>query len=181
MEEIEVPLESVQEEIHHHATHGEHGSSGDSGFVSRGALLSAIFAVLAAISALFAGHYSNEAMILQIQSSDHWSHYQAKGIKSAIADLRGEVLKEEKSKEKVEKYKEEQEEIKKEATEKERESRLLIHKHEGLATTVTFFQVAIAMIAIAILTKRKHFLNVSVGLGLLGLIWMIKSFLIVTI
>lgn len=180
MEEIEVPLESVQEEIHHHATHGEHGSDNAS-FISRGALLSAIFAVLAAISALFAGHYSNEAMILQIQSSDHWSHYQAKGIKSAIADLRGEVLKEEKSKEKVEKYKEEQEEIKKEATEKEHESRVLIHKHEGLATTVTFFQVAIAMIAIAILTKRKHFLSVSMGLGILGLVWMIKSFLIVSI
>lgn len=180
MEEIEVPIEQVQENIHHQATHGDHGG-GNEGFMSRGALLSAIFAVLAAISALFAGHYSNEAMILQIQSSDHWSYYQAKGIKLAIADLRGEVLKEEKSKEKVEKYKEEQEEIKKEANEKEHESRVLIHKHEGLATTVTFFQVAIAMIAIAVLTKRRHFMNVSMGLGLLGIIWMIKSFLIVGI
>jgi hypothetical protein len=174
MEEIEVPLESVHEEIHHHAHHND----GNSTLISKGALLSAVFAVLAAISALFAGHYSNEAMILQIQSSDHWSHYQAKGIKSAIAEVKFEITKDEKIKEKVEKYKEEQEEIKKEATEKEHESKILIHKHENLATTVTFFQVAIAMIAIGILTKRKPFVYTSVGLGLIGIIWMIKSFVI---
>ena len=66
MEEIEVPLEQVQEDIHHHATHGGHGSEDKVSFISKGALLSAIFAVLAAISALFAGHYSNEAISLSV-------------------------------------------------------------------------------------------------------------------
>ena len=179
MEEIEVPLESVQEDIHHHALHGDGEHHGPS-FVSKGALLSAIFAVLAAISSLYAGHYSNEAMILQIQSSDHWSFFQAKGIKAAVADLKAELTHDEKAKEKFADYKKEQEEIKKEATEKENESKHLLHKHEGLATTVTFFQVAIAMIAIAVLTKKKHFLNVSIGLGLIGIFWMIKTFFFFT-
>jgi hypothetical protein len=173
MEEIEVPLEQVQEDIHHHSHH-----ENTNGIISKGALLSAIFAVLAAISALFAGHYSNEAMILQIQSSDHWSHYQAKGIKSSIIELRYEMTKDEKLKEKVEKYKEEQEELSKEAAKKQEESKTLIKKHENLATTVTFFQIAIALIAIGILTKRKTFIYSSIGLGLIGTAWMIKSFII---
>lgn len=177
MEEIEVPLEQVQEDIHHHANHGSHHSEDKASFISKGALLSAIFAVLAAISALFAGHYSNEAMILQIQSSDHWSHYQAKGIKMAIAEVKSEIRKDEAIEKKIEKYKEEQEEIKKEAIEKSEESKKLIHKHEGLATTVTFFQVAIAMIAIAVLTKKKHFLTMAAGLGTIGIILMLRGFL----
>lgn len=173
MEEIEVPLESVQEEIHHRAHHGAPDP-----LISRGALISAIFAVLAAISALFAGHYSNEAMILQIQSSDHWSHYQAKSVKLAIAELRYDITKDEKVIEKKATYKEEQEEIKKEATEKETESKALIHKHETLATAVTFFQVAIALVAIAILTKKKPFFFASLTLGGFGIFWMIKGFLL---
>lgn len=174
MSEIEVPIEKIQEDIHHHAMHG----GGDNKMMSRGALLSAVLAVLAAISALFAGHYANEAMILQIQSSDQWAYYQAKGIKSAIAGLRAEVLKESESQDKVQEYKKEQEEIKAEATAKESESRTLLHKHEGLAATVTFFQVAIAMTAIAVLTHRRRFMNFSFLLGVLGFIWMIKSFLV---
>jgi hypothetical protein len=173
MSEIEVPMEKIQEDIHHHAVHG-----GSDKMISQGALLSAVLAVLAAISALFAGHYSNEAMILQIQSSDQWAFYQAKGVKSAIADLRAEVLKETESREKVQEYKKEQEEIKAEAISKENESRVLIHKHEGLASTVTFFQVAIAMTAIGVLSRRRKFIAFSSLLGFVGFIWMIKAFLI---
>ena len=93
--EIEVPLEQVQEDIHHHAMHERNST------VSRGAILSAFLAVLAAISALFAGHYANEALIEQIQSSNQWSFYQAKGIKASIAELKDQPAK-------VEDYKKEQ-------------------------------------------------------------------------
>lgn len=177
MSEIEVPLEQIQEDIHHHAHQAGQGGGGKSSFVSQGALLSAIFAVLAAISALFAGHFSNEAMMLQIQSADHWSQYQAKGIKLSIAEMRNELKSDDSINQKIERYKLEQEEISKEASLKEEESKRYLHKHENLATTVTFYQVAIAMVAIAILTNRKQFLNVSRVLGVLGLIWMFRGFL----
>jgi len=164
-EEIEVPIESVQEEIHHHALH-ENNS-----MVSRAAIMSAFLAVFAAIAALFAGHYSNEALIEQIQSSNQWGYYQAKGIKSAIADMKGDA-------EKVEKYKTEQEEIKKEAELKTAESDEHLRKHVSLATAVTFFQVSIGLIAVGILSRRKHFLTLAMLLSCFGLFWFVKGFLI---
>ena len=39
-----------------------------------------------------AGHHSNEAMIEQIQASDHWGYYQAKGIKAAVLGTRISIL-----------------------------------------------------------------------------------------
>src|SRR6478672_9322706 len=83
--EIEVPIEKIQEDINHAAHHADSASAK---MMNRAALLSAFLAVFAAISALFAGHYANEAMIEQIQSSDQWSYYQAKGIKLSLAELK---------------------------------------------------------------------------------------------
>jgi hypothetical protein len=40
---------------------------------------------------------------------------------------------------------------------------------------VTFFQVAIAVAAISVLTKRRKFWFVSLGFGLLGLFFLIFS------
>ena len=173
MSEIEVPLEQAQEDIQHAA---HHASGPEKSFIGSAAVLSAFLAVLAAISALFAGHYSNEAMILQIQSSDQWSYYQAKGIKSAIAEM--SVAANPALSEKIEKYKEEQAEIKKEAEEKQAESHALLKKHESLATSVTLFQIAIAMIAIAVLTKKRAFAWGSFVLGLISLVWLLKTFLV---
>lgn len=172
MTEIEVPIEKVQEDLHHHAH--QHGSEK---LVSRGALLSAFLAVFAAISALMAGKYANESMMEQIQSSDHWAHYQAKGIKLAIHELKADLTKSDGSLQKIDSYKKEQEEIKAEAEQKEAESRAHLHQHETLATAVTFFQIAIAMTAISVLTRKKTFLLFASGLGVVGLFWTIKTFL----
>ena len=52
----------------------------------------AVLAVLAAISALIAEHHANEAMLDQIRSSDKWSFYQAKSIKSYLYEMQKEKL-----------------------------------------------------------------------------------------
>jgi len=176
MTEIEVPLEKVHEDIHH-AAH-QAGDPDSKSFMNRAALLSAFLAVLAAVSALFAGHFANDAMIEQIQSSDHWSFYQAKGIKMAIAELHQESAPSEKTAEKIQRYKEEQSEIKREADKKAAESKEHLHKHESLAASVTLFQIAIALTAIAVLTRKKSFLVLAAGIGAVSFLWMIKSFLL---
>jgi len=50
------------------------------------AVSTALMAVFAALGSLTAGHHSNEALIAQIKASDTWAYYQAKGIKSEIAE-----------------------------------------------------------------------------------------------
>ena len=181
MEEIEVPVEKIQEDIHERAHEQAEHHHPDAGLSSKIALSSAIFAVFAAISALLAGHHSNEAMIEQIKGSDQWSYYQAKGIKASILSAKAELLielgkpKDEKTEAKLEAYKKEQEETKEKAEEKERESAKHLAIHQILARAVTFFQVAITIAAIAILTRRKHFWMVSVGFGIIGLVSLIQG------
>ncbi len=173
MEEIEVPIEKLQEDMHHQIEH----SHDSTGFMMKGALLSAILAVFAAISALMAGHYSNEALVEQLSASDSWAYYQAKGIKSSITEIKMMVSPKdaESLKEKMGEYKQQQEEIKKEAEEKQAESRHHLTKHQALASAVTFFQIAIALTAISVLTKKRRFMSISMVLGIIGAMMMARG------
>jgi hypothetical protein len=169
--EIEVPLDKVQEDIIHAVRHSE-----TAGFINNAALLSALLAVLAAVTALFAGHFANEAMIGQIQASDHWSYYQAKGIKLAIAEMRNESMPSEMGAQKIEKYRIDQAQIKVEAEQKELESKGRLLQHEVLASSVTVLQVAIALTAIAVLSRKKRFFYASAMLGAIGLLLLLRLF-----
>ncbi len=183
MEEIEVPIEKIQEDMHEKAHEEKEHHHPGSSFSSKVALTSAFLAVFAAIAALLAGHHSNEAMIEQIKASDHWSYYQAKGIKSAILSSRADLLSEmgrpvdPKMAEKLENYKKDQEEISEKAKEKEAESAQHLSIHQVLARAVTFFQIAITISAIAVLTHRKKFWYVSLGFGGVGLFSLIQGLL----
>lgn len=178
MEEIEVPTEHLQEEIHETAHHARER------WISWVALSSALLAGFAAVTALLAGHHANEAMVEQIHASDLWSYYQAKGIKSAVVSSRIELLKAlgkeapAKDEEKIAKYKEDQDETSKEAKEKERASESHLQHHVIFARGVTLFQVAIAVAAIAVLTRRKRFFLVGLAFGLGGLIFLIQGMLL---
>ncbi len=181
MEEIEVPLEGLHEEMHHHAEGGG-GHGGGPAWIMQGALLSAFLAVFAAIAALLAGHYANEAMIEQLQSSDHWSHYQAKGIKANVLEVKREIQlllgkgSDPTVEEKLNEYKKQQQEIAEKANDKEKESKAHLEKHQILARSVTFFQIAIAVTAIAVLARKRQFLFLSMAFGVTGIFFLIQAF-----
>jgi hypothetical protein len=177
MEEIEVPLEQSQEHIH------EHGQMG--GWMGKVALSTAMIAVIAAISALMAGHHSNEALISQIQSSDYWSHFQAKSIKASLLSVKTDLIVEMGKTPKAEdlkkaaEYKKDQEEISEKAKEKAQESEHHLAAHVILAKSVTLFQIAIAISAIAVLTRRKKFWYVSLAVAGLGVFFFVQGLLFI--
>jgi Domain of unknown function (DUF4337) len=168
MEQPEVPLEAVQEHIGHHAAHSPEKWN------SWVALTTAILAALAAITSLLAGDHANEAMLNQIQSSSQWSYFQSKGIKAEAVKTRLEIGKllgqpvDPRDEEQKNRYAEEQKEIKKTAEEKQEISEFHLRHHVILARGVTMFQIAIAIAAIAILTKRRSFWVLSMVLGVIG-------------
>src|ERR1019366_5997468 len=84
MEEIEVPTEHLNEAINEKA---EELRESESRWILFVAISTALMAVLAALSSLFAGHHSNEALIQQIKASDQWAYYQAKSIKAEIRKI----------------------------------------------------------------------------------------------
>jgi hypothetical protein len=177
MEEIEVPTEHLHEHMEHRAE-----ESGEKWLMGV-ALSSAFLAALAAVSSLMAGFHANEAMIDRIKSSDQWSYYQAKGIKSAVLSTKMELLKALKrpvsaeDTQKIDQYKDDQDKISEEAKQDEADSEDHLKHHETLAHSVTLFQVAIAVGAIAALTRRRPFWFVSLGFGVIGLVFFILGLL----
>jgi hypothetical protein len=157
-------------------------------FLRRIALTTALLAAVAAIAALKAGSTANEALVLkteatrlQAEASDQWTYYQAKGIKAAVAQATAapwlslgkrppqDLL------EKERRYASEQEEIKTkaEALERERDAKSreadqLLHQHHGFANAVALFQVAIALGALAALTRNRAVWLGSLSLGAVG-------------
>jgi hypothetical protein len=159
MEEMEVPTEHLQEAINEKAE--EKKNEEKEKWALYVALSTAVMAVLAAIAGLLSGHHVNEAMIEQIKSSDQWAFYQSKSIKSEIASSSDKILHalstkpvEDNSKE-VARYEKEKEGIKKIAEEDAKSSGEHLARHVTLSKAVTIFQIAIAISAIAILTRRK--------------------------
>lgn len=175
MEEIEVPTEHLHEHMEHRAEESKEK------WIMGVALTSAFLAALAAVSSLMAGFHANEAMIQRIKSSDQWSFYQAKGIKSAVLSTKIELLKgfkksvSEQDEKKIEQYKEDQDKISEDAKKFEEDSEDHLKHHETLAHSVTLFQVAIAVGAIAALTRRKMFWFVSMGFGAIGLVFFVMG------
>lgn len=133
MEAPEVPMDTVHEHIQEHAHEAKEK------WITMVALSTAVLAVLAAITSLLAGDHSDESMALQISSSDKWSYYQAKGIKSGLVETRVEILTamghpaSDADTQKLQEYKKEQDEIQKDAETLMKESEMHSVKHGILA------------------------------------------------
>lgn len=171
MDEIEVPTEHLHETIKEKVE--ELNEKEPSHFSMYIAISTALMAVLAAISSLMAGHHSNEAMIDQIKASDQWAYYQAKTIKAEIRKL--ESTTSITSHKTADETLQEGNAIKAKATSFEESSEAHLAKHMLLARAVTLFQVAIAISAISILTKKSILWWGSLIIAIAGLFYFISS------
>ena len=178
MEDPEVPTEHLHEEIHHGASHGERWTLGV-------ALSSALLASLAAVASMSAGHYSTEAMTCQIESANQWSYFQSKSIKEAQLKSKMEILDalgkpaSAADQSKALEYEKDKTHIQEKAGELEREARHHLRTHQVLARSVTMFQIAIAIGAISVLTRRRAFWLVSLTFGLVGIFFGLQSLLFI--
>lgn len=167
-------------EVEHVAQHG-----GDN-FTSRVAVLTAVLSTVGAIFGYMGGHaqnaallFKNDAAIQKTAASNQWNYYQAKSNKQNLAELSvtlttGEA--QEKFKQAIERYKKEKEEIKVEADKLEAEAKesdhhssLEMHVHERWALATTLIQIAIAMSAITLLTRKRWMLVGVYGASALGI------------
>jgi hypothetical protein len=172
MEDPEVPTEHLHEHIHE-AAHESHDRW--SMYV---AISTAFMAAFAAVSSLMAGHQSNEALITQMRASDQWSYYNAKGIKAEVADAVTKINfskaaatadSTQSNAARKEKLKKDQEKIQEKALDFEKESREHLERDMILARAVTFFQIAISISAISLLSKKKPLWYVSLLLFAAGI------------
>jgi hypothetical protein len=176
LEEMEDPTDKVQEDLHEKALEARQS------WIMGAALTAALLAALAAVSSLLSGSYANEAMIAQIQASDQWSYYQAKGIKAEVLDSRLELLEAlgkppatAQDRQKLTEYRSQQEEVMKTAQERETESQHNLHHHVIFSRAVTLFQVAIAVVAISVLTRRRLFWYLGIIFGVVGVVALVHG------
>ena len=175
-EEIEVPTEHLHEKMEEEAEHGGK-------WVMRVAVSSALLAVLAAISALYAGGFANKAILEEMQATDKWAYFQAKGIKLNVAQSKLDTLSAigkpvtKADTDQLDQYKKAQDDIQKEAQALEEDSHEHMEQHEQIARAVTLFQIAIAMGAISVLAKKQQLWFISLGLGAAGVYFMAMGLL----
>ena len=156
-----------------------------------------MLAAFAAVAALQAGATVNEALLLkteatraQAEASDQWAFYQAKGIKAAVDEaskqawLAANRMPPGEFTATARRYKHEQEDIQKVAKEKEverdeksHEADHLLARHHGFANAVALFQVAIALGALAALTRARLMWWGSVATGVVGIVLFVQPFL----
>ncbi|HEY8781764.1 MAG TPA: DUF4337 domain-containing protein [Mucilaginibacter sp.] len=179
MSEIENYSENIHEQSNEHAHHIL--SEGKEKWVLYVALTTAVFAVLAAITGLLAGDHSDEAMLAQIRSSDQWAFYQAKSIKTEQIASANKILfalgkaPAPEDAAKIKANKADQAKIMAEAKAFQKESDEHVARHKVLARGVTLFQVAIAIGAISIITKRKLLWFASMGFAIIGVFFLMQG------
>jgi len=135
------------------------------------ALTAALLAGMAAVASNLSGHHQSEGVLDQIKASDQWAYYQAKGIKADIL----KAVKPEATD--IGRYADQQRKIKEDAEGFEHSSERHMRLHVTFGKSVTFSQIAIAMAAITVLTRIRWFWLVSLGFGVVGVVYMVLGFM----
>jgi len=168
-------------ELEHAAQHEPEGFAGR---------LAVMTAIIATVGALFsyeggatqanAGLYKNNAAIKKTEASNQWNYYQAKSSKQNLAELALELAPETRKSfyvDEVKRYKTEKNEIKlvaekfeAESLDWDKKSDEQIHQHHRWAQATTALQIAIAMAAIALLTKSKGLQYCVYGMSAIGVV-----------
>jgi hypothetical protein len=168
-----------------HAQQGGHGAHGNGGMINQIAMFTAIIATVGALFSYMggatqanAGLFKNNAAIKKTEASNQWNFFQAKSTKQALAELARDLAPEAKQatyQAKVDRYDKEKGDIKlaaekleSEATEWDHQSDEQMHQHHRWAQATTVLQVAIALAAIALLTKKKWLEYAMFGAGGVG-------------
>jgi hypothetical protein len=170
----------------------------DRAFLRRISISTALVAVLAAVAALQAGStineallQKNEAMAVRTEAFDLWAQYQAKGIRSAILKDQKQTLisldrvPQPSLDQDIARYQKEQNDIaadarRREDTSKRRaeEAEHFTHRHHRYASSVALLQVAVALSAIAALSRNRALWGLSIAVAVAGAVLFADGFLL---
>jgi ABC-type Zn2+ transport system substrate-binding protein/surface adhesin len=159
---------SVEEELQEHTEHAKDP------FDKRVAGSMAILAAGLAIVSVLGHLATTEEIVNQARASDQWAYYQAKTIRRYESEIARDILAAQPDKmaayqKNVERYGKEGEEIQKEAQGLEDESHLKGRQAVRLEFSEVFFEVAIVLASLAILTKLKPVWWIAIATGIGGI------------
>ncbi|HVX86151.1 MAG TPA: DUF4337 family protein [Phycisphaerae bacterium] len=190
------PTEHVQEHITHEAAHGgheehdehaghghDHGGHHGAPWITAAALTAAVLAAFAAVTGTLATEHLTESTLTRIKANDMWSQYQSKSLKNYTLEgtdalleglspsgtpspaARSKIAKDEAKHAENEADKAS---IAAVARANETASELFLRTHETFELAETLFHISIAVVAIAVVAKRKEFWYMSMAAGVVG-------------
>jgi len=204
-EEMEVGIDRVQDdiaELHQELAEAkeERAKERRPQWIDYLAISTALFAVLAALAALEAGNYANEALfkankgvLQQARATDTWSEYQADSIKkyeqqNLVVLLRhtgGTPVEMRTALTEAARRQRLQNTLQAQARELERTTEELnkdaerdLEHHHRFAISVTLFQVAIGLSAIAALLRMRALWLTSLGGGAIAVLLLVDGFVL---
>ncbi|GKT25907.1 DUF4337 domain-containing protein [Acidovorax sp. SUPP3334] len=167
---------------------GGHGTAHEGGFstTSKIAMFTAMVATVGAIFSYMggatqanAGLLKNDAAIRKTEASNQWNYFQSKSTKQSLTEMARDLAPDDRKagyQTKLDRYETEKNEIKAQAEKLERESldfdhqsEAQMHQHHRWAQATTALQVAIALAAIALLTRKKWLEYGMYGVAAIGL------------
>lgn len=180
-------VHGAHDHVLEHAAQGGHGQQDDDMFSGRIAMMTALLATVGALFAYQGGAtqahatlYKNEAAIKKTEAANQWNFFQAKSSKQGLAELAAEIGAKDKRafyEEEIKRYKVEKKDIQKVAEKLEAESKDWdkrsaeeLHNHHRWAQAATVLQIAIALAAIALITRRRWLAWGVYGVSVLGLV-----------
>jgi len=176
--------------FHVHGPHDhelEHAAQGHGGehtnsiamFTAIIATVGALFGYMGGATMANAGLYKNNAAIKKTEASNQWNYYQAKSSKQNLSELALELAppaKKEFYQDEIKRYKTEKADIKLGAEKLEAEAKAWdqqsddqMHQHHRWAQATTVLQIAIALAAIALLSKKRWTEWAMYGAGVVGI------------
>ncbi len=178
----------MSEDFHVHGPHdhaAEHAGHDGDKFSGRIAVMTAILATIGALFGYMGGAtqnnaslFKNNAAIKKTEASNQWNYYQAKSNKQNLSELAIVLpgVDVEKYRSEVQRYRAEKEVIKKNAEKLEassldwdHRSDEEMHQHHKWALATTAEQIAIALAAITLLTRRKWMQYLAYGVAAVGI------------
>jgi hypothetical protein len=160
--------DEVQEHIHHAKDPFEKTVAGTM----------AIIAALLAVNSVMGEHFANERLLAQGKATDEWAYSQAKDIRHYMAQATHDSLKDLRPgsamvnayEQDAKKYKDQATQIQDKARDLEKERDAYGEKDDRFHFGEVFFEVAIVLSSLCILTKRQLFFWAGVASSIAGVI-----------
>lgn len=160
------------QELHENAEHAHHNPS-----LVPVSFTMAVLSVFVAVTALLGHRAHTEEVVLQAQSSDQWSFYQAKHIRQhedelfvatnnagTAADVREKFAQE------AERYKKEKDEIQEKARELEREVVMERKRANRYDLAEVFLEVGLVITSITLLSGKRIFWHLGIVMSVIGVV-----------
>jgi hypothetical protein len=160
------------QELQESAEHAYHNPS-----IAPVSFTMAVLSVFVAVAALLGHRAHTEEVVLQAQSSDQWSYYQAKNIRQhedelfVAANNAGTPAQvREKYAQEAERYKKEKEDIQDKARELEREVASERRRADRYDLAEVFLEIGLVITSITLLSGRRIFWHFGIVLSVVGVI-----------